>query len=207
MHRRFLSAKWRSLVLLAGLGVMLTGCAGRPTLDGWQRDFESYVRTQANGDLNAMRGLVADEGRATFAVYGKADPDKSRDVAGLWLGPVAAAGERWQVFLVSVVDRRQIEAVRLLAVRRGLGGQWRWCLSKRDAQAERTYRQALLRRSARPGRPNTGEDAASLVRWPTPGDDFAVQRDGARLRVVERQSGAQWQLSLGSTLAADAENP
>jgi len=175
--------------------LVMAGCAGQPDVAQWQARFERYVHEQANDDLNAMRGLIGDTGQATFAVYGEAEPGRSRDVIGLWLGSHASGDRPWQVFLVGVIDQREVREVRVAAVTRDGTGRWRWRVGEGDEAAMTRYRRYHVGRDET--RPREGPpDAVKLADWPAPRDDYRLEAEGATLVVTEQASGASWRLSL-----------
>jgi hypothetical protein len=193
--------KTARLVGLLLVALCLAGCGGDVTIKQWQRDFESYVAEQANGDLNAMRGLVAGEGRSVFAVYGKKDPDQSTDVAGLWLGRHQYEGRNYQVFLIGVVEARRVETIRLAAVRRD-GNTWHWQMTGPTLGALGSYRafhRQRVKNITTTRRP--GEADLELPDWPAPADDFALDTAGRTVAVTETNSGAQWRLELSGKSA------
>lgn len=198
-HRERILGWWPALALM----FVLSACAGpRLGVEQWQGRFEEYVRQQANGDLNFLRGMEPRAGRRTFAVHGAADPDTSTDVSGIWLGSHRYDGRRWQFFLVGVVEQHRIADIRLAAVTR-VGERLVWQTGPADESTLARYRSVRTDRGLEPA-DDSVRPGAGFVDWPAPGDDYALEVDGATVRVVERRSEARWSLTLTPVKAASS---
>ncbi|MFP4145236.1 MAG: hypothetical protein ACLFV3_08840 [Phycisphaeraceae bacterium] len=179
MQMRFRSAGILLLVALA-----LGGCAQQATIRDWQAAADEQIRETGHGDPNFARNLERRNGWRMFSVLGGPYPAKSRDVHGVLVGQETAAGQPWSVFLLGVVDKRQVEDVRIAAVS---GPEVDWRIGKPNPEAMATYRQ---------DRQAPGAVPAGYRGWPAEDDIFELTGTGDRLRVTETTSGATWTLDV-----------
>lgn len=178
--------------LLGLVCLLMAGCSQQKTLGDWQAAVNHYVAEQANGDPNFARGLPSRDGRRMFSVIGEAYPDKSTDVHGVLVGQRVVAGQPWSVFIVGVVNKRQVRDIRVAAVA-GPGPAWR--VSEPNPAALATYRDA---REA-PGAAPQGYEG-----WPAEDDVYRLTVEGTVLSVREQRSGARWSVAVGENAGPDS---
>ena len=173
------------LIGLCGVALLCTGCGGgRATMAQWQREVESYIASRGRGDPNALRDVVSPPGRPIFSTHGGENPAQSTDVIGLLLGQRPIEGEPATIFLVAVVNKGQVQDVRIAALSRQ-EDRLRWRIGAADSRALLAYRDH--RRSV-PQHPP----------WPAREDAFDLAVTPTAITVTERASGARWTLPLAT---------
>ena len=154
------------------------GCSHTANISQWQRGVEHYVYNEANGDLSALRHIGGVEDR-TFTVLGTENPDNSNDTVGVLVGHPIVQRQPWAVFVVGNLNRGELAQSRLVALAQR-EGRLIWRVGETTPAATQAYLRAHSDRAA----------------WPRPANDFNLTVRDAVVRVVERTSGATWELTL-----------
>lgn len=178
--------------LAASAALLATGCApsGHATYPQWQADLETYVRREANGDLNdALRSMNYQPPYRQWTVLGGADPEKSSDIVGLLLGREQIAGQPWYLFITGKNVEQDVAVIRPAAVRQA-NGELVWRLGPPDPEALEQYRRH--RRVV----DSPGDDRNRPIQFPGYGDSFDYRVESPTVIVTDRSSGARWQFSL-----------
>ena len=179
------------------------GCATPDPVDQWVREAEAYIGRHAV-DANLLRGYAAatssPDSRPALLRLAALDVvtglGSTHDVAGVLVGFPAVEGRRWYVFMVATIrvtgntglaeTAAAIVDVRPVALRVE-GGRFVWQRGAADDSATARYVR---------GRVTAPAEQTAHRLFPGRTDVFALEVDGAEVRVSERGSGAGWALSL-----------
>lgn len=179
--------------------VLLSACTPtiRPvSIPIWQESVERYIVEEASGDPNVLREMTWSRDQKGFSIIGAPVPEKSTDANGLLLAHRDIAGARRFVFLVGLVDQREVEDIRL-AVLTPVNGQHHWDLSPRNSESLERYLQHR-RDNWQIHYPGHTEPPPGYLSFPRPDDEFHLTGEGNNLTVTHQQSGAAWRLTLPS---------
>ena len=187
---------------------LLAGCRSGEPVAFWQHAVEQYVQQAAAGDLTALasagQSASADDLRPALAIVSTGElwatepsPPALRDAHGVLVGLAQSAGRPWYVFAVGVCDaprtngqpapvRRPIVDVRIAAVS---GGPERFDWRVADPQPDALSRYLSAKSPDWPAL-----DVRSA--FPRAADDFTLNAGDTSVRVIERNSGAEWTLEL-----------
>jgi hypothetical protein len=177
--------------------LLFTGCA-QPTrpvsLPIWQESVERYIAEEASGDPNVLREMNWARDQKGFSIIGAPVPEKSTDANGLLLAHRQIAGRTRFVFLVGLVERREVGDIRLAVYTPGDQRQ-HWHMSPENPQSLQRYLEH--RRNNWPILyPGLSEPPPGYLSFPRADDEFHLAVDGNRLTVTHQQSGATWMLAL-----------
>jgi hypothetical protein len=182
------------LAALIVLAVILAGCSGSVSVNGWQNGFETHVANQANGDVSFLRDPAGDARHKRFAIIGDLSPDKATDVSGAFLGRSAVQGRPWLVFIVASVKQHEVQDIRV-AMASDDGGKRAWIWSEENSRALETYTKYRESRWKRFD-PVRDEPPISPGLFPPDEDIYRFEVAGNTAWVTELNSGARWTIVL-----------
>jgi hypothetical protein len=191
--------------------VLCYGCAVGNPVAKWKSAVDRYVADIGNGDPQVLRTVAGSNpsqvdrrGLITFnrlALRAGWPPGRTYDVFGALLEVHPMKEGQGYVFVVAVAERARptgsdpIPAAEIrdlrLAVMHTPARTWRWKVSPVTPSSTEQYRAARIE-----------SDALARPFFPAPGDRFECETHDGRLIVTERRSGARWELSLSSEMAA-----
>lgn len=199
------AARVTSAAALALL-LLLAGCHVQDPLRVWQQSVEAYALARGDGDLGVLQSAgqsgLADDPRPALPLVSTpevlADTPAGpapRSAHGVLLGLARSGGRLWYVFALGICAAAEAgqpgSAERILDVRIAAisGGPraYRWRISDADAAQLQRYRAQRT-----PPWPAFEVRAA----FPRAADDFVLLHKGGAVNVLERSSGASWELLL-----------
>lgn len=193
------------VVALAALWLQ-TGCSsggtarGPVSISAWQARVQSYVTTQGNGDMNALRDADITPGQPGFRIFTQDRPENSKDVAGVLVGVHMHAQRLWYVYLVGELDKELVTSLRLAAVSLD-GAQFDWRVGEDVNGAGEAAYIAHREKQWRASHEGAGEIPRNALGFPSDDDQLSLESSGGSVTVRDASSGAQWSLSLESANA------
>ena len=188
----------RSLLACLAAVVMVSmlagGCAKPVNFDTWRAGVEDYVRNHGGGDPAVLRELNASPSHPGYRLMSGDHPSKSTDVVGVLLGNTDVAGQPWLVFLVGLVDKQDVEDIRVAALN-VRDNKFTWRMGKEDDRARDAYvnhNKGLARRRF-PGRRKEPPEYRS---FPREEDRFETAAQGQSVGVTHPPSGAKWHVNV-----------
>ena len=171
-------------------------------MGAWQRTLADYSATEANGDLNFLRGDPTDPPYPRFTVIGAKSADDATDVNGVLLGRRNVQDQDWYIFLLGGVVDRRVEDIRL-ALLKDAPGKPLWIVNHEDRAALGTYQQhkRTTWQTLNPARP---EPPPALLGFPGEGDVFELEAAQDTVTVTETTSGARWTVVVPELKSAAA---
>jgi len=172
-----------------------TGCHQQQvSLRTWQDSVENYVWDQANGDPSALRDLPTPGPWKGFSIISENDAAAATDVNGVLLGHRAIGSKTYFIFLVGVVQRQQVQDIRLAALNASPDG-FQWRLTDKSDQPLGIYRDF---KSAQWHKlfPQRGNGPWSYTGFPSEGDVFKLTVGDGKVTATHEQSGAAWTLDM-----------
>jgi hypothetical protein len=192
-------------VTLTLLALASTGCMTDPpqaiTLPAWRQQVEQYVREQGNGDPTVLADLSWDDVHKGFAIIGDALPERSTDIIGWLVAHQLVGGKSCFLFLVGTVQRNNLEALCPIAME-WEGGNFRWTAGPSDPDALAAYRvRGIATMSEKVAQ------APDPPAFPHGGETLEIHIEGAGVSIVDRDSGAEWNLVLEPAESRNTPGP
>ena len=172
-----------------------TGCQQQQiSLRTWQDSVENYVWDQANGDPSALRDLPTPGPWKGFAIISENDAAAATDINGVLLGHRAVGSKIYFIYLVGLVQRQQVQDIRLAALNASPDG-FRWRLTDKNDQSLGVYRDF---KSAQWHKlfPQRANGPWSYTGFPSEGDVFKLTDADGKIIATHEQSGANWTLEF-----------
>src|SRR5215207_1378992 len=114
------------------------GCAKSVNFDTWRGGVKDYVRNHGGGDPTVLRELNASPAHRGYRMIGGNRPSESTDVVGVLVGNATIADRPWLIFLVGLVDKQQVEDIRVAALN-VQNDRYTWRMSRADDRAVDAY--------------------------------------------------------------------
>ena len=177
----------------------VTGCSppGRAvSFSGWQENIEQYVREEANGDPNVLRDVTVASGHRGYAMLGNDRIDLSTDASGVLLGRRQIEDKAYFVYLVAMHENGQLKSIRLTGFTIS-GARFAWVAGPINPQATAAY-QRFVATTWKKIHPTAEKSPPLYQTFPLGEDRFKLSVDGHRIIATHEQSGAQWEMAIGS---------
>ena len=195
MNRSLLFPLAAALVVASLAG----GCAKTINFDTWRAGVEDYVKNHGGGDPAVLRELDATPAHPGYTLIGDSRPSKSTDVVGVLVGNADVGGQPWLVFLVGLVDKQQVEDIRVAALN-VRDNKFTWRMGKKDDRARDAYvnhNKGLAHRRF----PDRRKEPPEYLSFPREEDRFEMSTQGQSVGVTHPPSAAKWHVNITPTAA------
>lgn len=173
------------------------GCAKPVNFDTWRAGVEDYVRNHGGGDPAVLRELNAAPSHPGYKQISDNLPSKSTDAVGVLVGNATVSNRPWLVFLVGIVNKQEVDDIRVAALN-VRDDRFVWRVGREDdaaVEAYKNYNKGLARRRF----PNRRKEPAEYRGFPREEDRFEMSQQGRSVGVTHPPSGAKWHVNIAPT--------
>lgn len=173
--------------------LLVAGCEQQVTLRTWRNEVDYYLWDQANGDPTVLRDLSTPDPWKGFCVISENDAASATDVNAVLLAHRAVGSKTYFIYLVGLVQKQQVQDIRLALLSASNGVQWRSSRKNNDALKVYSDFKTVQWQKLFPGRT---AGPWNYTGFPSEGDVFKISIAGNRVTATHEASGAQWMLEV-----------